>query len=198
MPYVYLFVAGRFGSSAQRVDDLYIHLGMALLSSSEANNYPNRTKHYCGFKTILCCRCGVKQQRFHSLECALCAVACCLLSQARIIMASTPKILPFLLVVLLPMTQSALPSDALLIQQGGLSLTLAPPSFGVTSISLFDNPSVLSSDPPPQWACHGWTPAEQQRINNGTSAQVVCESTSGNIFTRGNNTDYKGCGTCWC
>jgi hypothetical protein len=48
-------------------------------------------------------------------------------------------------------------------------------------------------------ACYHWTDAEKDKwMNQGFSQQEVCNSVPGRLFTGGNNTEYPGCGDCWC
>jgi hypothetical protein len=46
--------------------------------------------------------------------------------------------------------------------------------------------------------CYNWTADDEANFAKGYTQQEVCASIPGGVFTEGNNTNYPGCGTCWC
>lgn len=46
------------------------------------------------------------------------------------------------------------------------------------------------------YTCHRWTNSERSAIRR-SSEKAVCEA-GGNVYTKGKNSKYPGCGTCWC
>jgi hypothetical protein len=50
--------------------------------------------------------------------------------------------------------------------------------------------------PPTSYKCYHYTSADRSKLRR-LGEQLVCEA-AGNVFTRGFNAVYKGCGRCWC
>lgn len=46
------------------------------------------------------------------------------------------------------------------------------------------------------YTCHRWTNSERSAIKR-SSEKAVCEA-GGNVYTKGKNSKYPGCGKCWC
>jgi hypothetical protein len=49
-----------------------------------------------------------------------------------------------------------------------------------------------------QWSCYHYSAQEVKDINAGKMTQQAVCAKDGHIYTAGNNTNYPGCGTCYC
>ena len=53
-----------------------------------------------------------------------------------------------------------------------------------------------------QWKCHKWTKDDKKWKKDSGGRNItwnqVCERDGINKYTEGNNSQYPGCGECWC
>jgi hypothetical protein len=59
-----------------------------------------------------------------------------------------------------------------------------------------------------EWQCHNWSNIDKSLYKSSTGRdsssmsltdkEQMCKREEGRVFTRGNNSNYQGCGACWC